>query len=532
MSSLYQKIVKELITKSYKNRNDFELHKKRLCGKYKVKPVMNSVLINAYRKLLKNKKIKRNLNFEKLTIARATRTISGVTPVTVLTKPYQCPGKCIYCPHETNMPVSYLSNEPAAQRAKGLKFNPYQQVQYRIKALEANGHTVDKIELLVLGGSWNTYSRRYQNWFIMKCFQATNDYPQNREEEETNLEKELKRNEKTKYRIIGETLETRPDLLNEKEIIAMREQACTRIQLGVQHTDDHILKKIKRGHTQKEIIEATKLCKQVGIKIDYHLMPDLPYSNPHKDFKMFKKIFNDSNYQPDQIKIYPCVVTKEAKPLYKLFREKKYQPYTKQKLLNLLIKIKVKTIPYYVRINRLIRDIPSESILGGNKITNLRQIIHRELEKKNLHCKCIRCREIKNQEVKLKDARLFIEKYPASDGMEYFISYENKDKTKLYAFLRLRFNYEPENNFMEELENCSIIREIHAYGKLVPHNKKTKSKSSAQHLGFGKKLMLEAEKLSKKLGYHKIAVISGIGVREYYRKLGYRLDGTYMIKKI
>ena len=545
MNSLYQKIVQELIKKSHKNRNDFELTKKRLCGKNKIKPVKNSVLINAYQKLLKNNKIKRNLNFEKLTIARATRTISGVTPVTVLTKPYQCPGTCIYCPHETNMPVSYLSNEPAAQRAKGLNFNPYKQVQYRIKALETNGHIVDKIELLVLGGSWNAYARNYQNNFIARCFQGANDYgnkrtkklkiyptkPWRSRDKKTSLEKELKRNEKTKYRIIGETLETRPDLLNQKEIIAMREQACTRIQLGVQHTSDQILKKVKRGHGQKEIIEATKLCKQTGIKVDYHLMPDLPFSTPAKDLQMFKKVFSDSNYQPDQIKIYPCVVTREAKPLYKLFKEKKYYPYTKKQLLNLLVKIKIQTIPYYVRINRLIRDIPKESIVGGNNITNLRQIIHKELEKKNLRCKCIRCREIKNQEIKLSDAKLFIQKYKASNGIEYFISYENKERTKLYAFLRLRFNNYADN-FIKELNNCSIVREIHAYGKLIPHHKKTTSPSSAQNLGFGKRLMAQAEKISIKRGYKKIAVISGIGVREYYRKLEYRLNGTYMVKKL
>lgn len=535
MNSLYQKIVKKLLQKTYKNRDGFELCKKRICGEFNIKPIMNPPLINAYKKLLKDKKIKRNLNFEKLTITRATRTISGVTPITVLTKPYKCPGKCIYCPHETAMPASYLSNEPAAQRAKGLNFNPYKQVQYRIKALEANGHVVDKIELLVLGGSWNAYTKKYQSWFIMKCFQAANDYPKNLEGKKTTLDRELKRNEKAKYRIIGETLETRPDLINEKEIIVMREQGCTRIQMGIQHTDDKILKKVKRGHTQKEIIKATKLCKQTGIKVDYHLMPDLPFSNPKKDFKMFKKIFTDQNYQPDQIKIYPCAITKEAKILYKMFKDKKHKPYTKQELLDLLIRIKSKTIPYYVRINRLIRDIPSESIIGGNKITNLRQIVQKELKKLNLKCKCIRCREIKHQQIELKQAKLFIEKYPASDGIEYFISYENKDRTKLYAFLRLRFNHEPENNFIEELQNCSIIREIHAYGKLIPHHKKKSGITeidSAQHLGFGKKLMKQAEKLSKKFKYNKIAVIAGIGVREYYRKLGYRLKGTYMIKKL
>lgn len=531
MMLLYQKIIKKLITLKFKNRDDFELQKKKLCGKFKIKTISNPLLLEAYRELLKNKKIKTSAELEKNLITRVTRTISGVTPITVLTKPYNCPGNCIYCPKENDMPVSYLSNEPAAQRAKSLKFDPYNQVQYRIKALEANGHGVDKIELLVLGGSWNAYTRKYQNWFIARCFEATNEYPKNNHKKKSILEKELKKNETAKYRIIGVTLETRPDLINEKELIAMRHQACTRIQFGVQHTDDEILKKVKRGHSQKNIIKATKLCKEIGLKVDYHLMPDLPFSNPKKDLKMFKTIFDNSDYRPDQIKIYPCVVTKEAKILYKMFKNREYVPYTKNELLDLLINVKAKLIPYYVRINRLIRDIPKESIVGGNDITNLRQNIEREMKLRHLKCKCIRCREIKDKEIVIKDAKLFIEKYKASNGTEFFISYENYERSKLYGFLRLRFNKNAKENMFSELKNCSIVREIHVYGKLVPHNKKAKA-NSTQHTGFGKKLMQEAERISRENKYKKIAVISGIGVREYYKKLGYKLEGEYMVKKL
>lgn len=531
MSVLYQNIIKKLITLKFKNRADFELQKKKLCGEYKIKTLSNPQLLEAYNELLKNKKTKKNDTLEKNLITRVTRTISGVTPITVLTKPYTCPGNCIYCPKEEDMPVSYLSNEPAAQRAKSLKFDPYNQVQFRIRALEANGHSVDKIELLVLGGSWNAYKRKYQNWFISRCFQAANEFPKNNHKKEFSLERQLKKNENAKYRIIGVTLETRPDLLNEKEIVAMRHQGCTRIQFGVQHTDDEILKKIKRGHLQKDTISATKLCKEVGLKVDYHLMPDLPFSNPKKDFKMFKDVFENPNYRPDQIKIYPCVVTKQAKILHKMFKNREYVPYTKNELLDLLVTVKTKLIPYYVRINRLIRDIPKESIVGGNDITNLRQNIEKEMRLLHKKCKCIRCREIKDREVKLKDAKLFIEKYNASSGTEFFISYENYERSNLYAFLRLRFNKTPKENIFPELKNCSIVREIHAYGKLVPHNTKA-LKSSTQHIGFGKKLMSEAEKISRQNGYKKIAVISGIGVREYYKKLGYKLEGEYMTKKI
>ncbi|MCK5613465.1 tRNA uridine(34) 5-carboxymethylaminomethyl modification radical SAM/GNAT enzyme Elp3, partial [Candidatus Pacearchaeota archaeon] len=295
---------------------------------------------------------------------------------------------------------------------------------------------------------------------------------------------------------------------------------------------DPILKLNKRGHNVKQTIEATKLLKQAGFKITYHLMPNLPGSTPAKDLKTFSEIFSKPDFQPDQLKIYPCVVTKGTL-LHRWYKLGKYKPYSDKQLKELLIKIK-QIIPPYVRIARLIRDIPAQSIIGGNIITNLRQLIAHEIVNTKLACKCIRCREARDKPASLKNIKLFIKKYKASEGTEYFLSFESKDKKTLYAFLRLRINDNLADNFIDELKGAAIIRELHTYGELVPIGQR---KKAAQHLGLGKKLMIEAENicdtlsLSKGDKIDKIAVISGIGVKQYYKKLGYKPGGTYMIKK-
>ncbi|HLD27832.1 MAG TPA: tRNA uridine(34) 5-carboxymethylaminomethyl modification radical SAM/GNAT enzyme Elp3 [Patescibacteria group bacterium] len=523
MGGKIKKIIIKLLQAAPQNPADFLRLKKKFCGELKIPPVANARLIEALNKLsakeLKQYNHKTIENLRQYLIKRMTRTMSGVTPITVLTKPFYCPGNCVYCPLEPGMPKSYLSNEPAAQRAKALNFDPARQVKFRVKALENNGHAVDKIELLVLGGSWSAYDKKYQTWFIKKCFDACNG------QASKNLAIAQKKNETAKYKIIGLTLETRPDLIDEAEIKNLRELGCTRVQLGVQHLDDDILKYVRRGHTQTEVIKATKLLKSAGFKIDYHLMPDLPGSTPAKDLKMFKTLFSSADYQPDQLKIYPTVVNKYA-PLYQWHKSGKYKPYSEKQLLNLLLKIK-QIIPYYVRVNRLIRDIPKESIVAGNQITNLRQFLQTKLKEKGLRCRCMRCRETR-ADVQVKRAKLFIEKYRASEALEYFVSFESPKRDKLYSFLRFRVNDNPDS-FIPELKNASLVRELHTYGQLVPVKAK---KPRVQHAGLGKRLMKIAEELALKHGLKKIAVISGLGVRGYYRKLGYRLQGTYMVKYI
>ncbi|MCX6739803.1 MAG: tRNA uridine(34) 5-carboxymethylaminomethyl modification radical SAM/GNAT enzyme Elp3 [Candidatus Parcubacteria bacterium] len=517
------KIHQNIITKLTKARiaNQQELNfliKKLSCG-FSIATPSRINILKSYHNLLKKGKIKANLKLESLLKKREIRTLSGVAPIAVLTKPFPCPGKCVWCPSEKNMPKSYLSNEPAVMRAILNKFDPFKQVQMRLRALKMTGHDTDKCELIVMGGTWSYLPAKYQTWFIKRCFDGFNA------KQAKNLAQAQKWNETAKYRVIGLTLETRPDYIDVAEIKRMRELGATRVELGVQSIDDKILKLGHRGHLVKQTIEATKLLKDAGFKISYHMMPNLPDATPAKDLAMFKKLFSNQDFQPDMLKIYPCVVTKNSQ-LYSWFKKGKFKAYTDKQLIDLLIKIK-KNIPPYVRISRLIRDIPDVSIVSGNKISNLRQII---FNRAGNICRCIRCREARNQVVSQKLVKLKVIKYRASDGWEYFLSYESKDAKTLFALLRLRIPQKIDLtliNEIPELKDSAIIREVHTYGKLIPLTGKQRS---VQHLGFGKRLMTEAEKIVKKHHLSRIAVISGIGVREYYKKLGYKLLGSYMIK--
>lgn len=520
MENKFNKIILGLIKAKIKTRPQLIDVKRKLSNSLFMPSPLNSDLINAYRRLLKKNIIKEDKTLEQLLRKREIRTLSGVAVVTVLTKPYPCPGQCIYCPNEVGMPKSYLSNEPAAARAKGSKFDPYVQVKIRLDALKTNGHKTDKVELIVLGGTWSFYQKNYQDWFLKRCFDALNG------KTAKNLALAQKYNETAKHRCVGLTLETRPDFITETEVKRLRELGCTRVELGVQTIYDPILKLNQRGQTVNQTIKATQLLKMAGFKIMYHMMPNLPGSNLKKDLQMFKDLFSKPEFQPDLLKIYPCVVTKNS-VLYRWYKQGKFKPYTDAQLKKLLIEIKA-NIPYYVRITRLIRDIPAESIVAGNLITNLRQIIDTELKKNNILCKCIRCREAGHQISKSDKPKLFIQKYQASQGQEYFISFDSKNRNILFAFARLRINHEIENNFITELKGAAIIRELHTFGELVPLGQSGK----VQHSGLGKKLLLVAEKIARKNKIKKIAIISGIGVRQYYKKLGYKLVGTYLIKNL
>lgn len=548
---MLENIVKEIIKRNPQTEGDFLRLKRELFSKSKIRQVSNSELLKLYNRLIKNKS-KKSDKIREILKKRKVRTLSGVAPIAVLTKAHGCPGKCVYCPTEKNMPKSYLSNEPAVMRAVMCSFDPFEQVITRIKALEANGHDATKIELIVMGGTWSTFSKKYQYWYIRELFRAANIYGKKNNlnhlgkkyshlklsELKQQLFKEQKINEGGKYRIVGLTLETRPDYVDDDEVVRFREMGCTRVEIGVQAIDDMVLKLTKRGHGVDDIVRATKLLKKAGFKICYHIMPNLPGSTLSKDFAMFKKIFYDKRFVPDQIKIYPCVVVKGAE-LYDWWVDKKYKPYTDKQLENLLIKVK-KIIPYYIRIVRLIRDIPTVSIEAGNKMSNLRQVLHRRLKEEGVSCKCIRCREARGRVADKKNIDMFIEKYNTLDGDEYFLSIESKNRSVLYAFLRLRIpvfsgvldNEENRHLFkrLPELKESAIIREVHTYGKLVSVD--SKNEGGVQHRGFGKKLIDEAEKIAVKNNLKKISVISGVGVRGYYRKLGYKLDKTYMVKKI
>ncbi len=490
--------------------------KRKIVKKLKVSCPTNIVLLKIYHEMVKKKKARKSAVIESLLRTRPIRSLSGIVNISVLTKPYPCPGKCLYCPQEKGIPKSYLSGEPAVERAKRLNYDPYLQVKKRIEMLGSEGHPTDKIELRVIGGTWSYYPKKYQNWFIKKSFDACNL------KIGKNLKDSQKLNEKAKHRIVGLSIETRPDFINPPEIRHLRNLGATMVELGVQSLYDDILKLNLRGHKVKETILATHLLKDAGFKILYQMMPNLPGSNLERDEKMFRKLFSNPDFQPDLLKIYPCALLKKA-PLYKWWKAGKYKPYTEKQLINLLRSIK-KEIPYYVRIQRISRDIPSQSIIvGPAKISNLRQILMKGMRKEGWQCKCIRCREIREKYNPKEKIYLFRENYNASNGREIFLTFENKNRTKLYSLLRLRIIP----------ENSAIIREIHTYGQLQPIGRGRTSTTSPQHKGFGRKLIKEAEKIVKKeWGLNKIAVISGIGARDYFRQMDYKLKDTYMVKLI
>lgn len=498
-------IIKKLVEIKAKGPDDLAWTKRKIGG---IHP-SNINLLKAYHNLVKKKSIKKNDEIERLLRTRPVRSLSGVVNVSVLTKPYKCPGKCIFCPSEKNIPKSYLSGEPAVERAKRLKFNPYIQVKKRIEVLEMSGHPTDKIDIRVIGGTWSYYDTKYKTWFIKRCFDACNNTTSK------NIEIAKKKNETAKHRIVGMSFETRPDYINEKEVEEMRRLGATKIELGIQSTHNDILRKSKRGHDIEQSIKATKLLKDAGFKVAYQMMLNLPSSTPSKDIKMFKELFTNENFQPDYIKIYPCALVKEAS-LYKLYLKKKYKPYSEKTLIKTIKEIK-KIIPKYVRIERIIRDIPATLIVeGGAKISNLRQVIEFDMKKENWQCQCIRCREIKDTNTKEK-LYLFKKEYNASQGKEIFLSFEDKKRKHIYSLLRLR------------ITNQAIIRELHTYGQALSINEK---KDLTQHKGLGKKLIEEAEKITKKHKINKISVISGVGVRGYYKKLGYKLKDDYMVKSL
>lgn len=532
------KIIKELIKENLKNEKDLNYFKRKISKKYNLPFLSNVELLKAYHNLLKNKRIKKSEKIEKLLKIRPVRSLSGIVNVSVLTKPYFCPGKCLYCPKEKGFPKSYLSGEPAAQRAKDLNFDPYLQVKKRLEMLRLAGHDTDKVELRIVGGTWSYYPKNYQIWFITKCFDACNENSKFKirksklKSKIQNLKKSQKQNEKAKHRIVGLSIETRPDFINKKEIVWLRELGVTMVELGIQSIYDNVLQLNQRGHLVKNTILATKLLKDAGFKVLYQMMPNLLGSDLKKDEKMFEELFKNPDFRPDYLKVYPCAVLKEA-PLYQLWKKRYYKPYTKEELIELLTKIK-KKIPYYVRIQRIIRDISSQKILeGGVKISNLRQILLEKMKKENWRCKCIRCREVKENYSPKEKIYLFRDDYEASEGKEIFLSFENKKRTKLYSLLRLRIPsslLNKEKHFLPFLENTALIREVRTFGELVPLSVK---KIAPQHKGLGKKLIKEAEKIVKKeFHLNKIAVISAVGARDYFRKLNYRLRNTYMIKHL
>jgi len=547
-------LIKQLIKTDIKNQRVLNKVKRKISKDFKISFSSNVELLKTYHKLIKNKRIKPYPEVENLLKTRPVRSLSGIVNISVLTRPMACPGQCIFCPIENGFPKSYLAGEPAADRAKALNFDPYLQVQTRLKMLEDQGHPTDKIELRIVGGTWSVYPKKYQTWFVRRCFQAANEQSskckiQNADlfilktavhqiDRKLSLMQLQKQNERAKNRIVGLSIETRSDFITPQEILRLRKLGVTLVEMGIQTVFNDIHKKCQTNLTAEKIAQATKLLKDAGFKILYQVMPNLPGSNIKRDLKMFEVLFNDERFKPDWLKIYPCLVCKNTK-LHKWWKKGIYKPYSEKQLIPLLIEIK-KTLPYWTRLTRLFRDIPAQKIMAGCKTSNIREIIQLEMNKQNLKCHCIRCREIREKYDFKEKPHLFRQDYSASIGKEIFLTFENKKRTKLFSLLRLRIPFNSNESdsrwFIPVLQGTAIIREIQTFGPQLPISKNVQSPAlniSAQHKGLGKKLIKQAEKITKKeFGLSKLAVISGIGARPYYKKLGYKLKNSYMIKNL
>lgn len=448
---------------------------------------------------------------------KPTRSQAGVTVVTVLTKPYPCPGKCIFCPTDMRMPKSYLHDEPGAMRAERHAFDPYEQTRARIEALENIGHPADKIELLILGGTWSSYRRDYQEWFVRRCLDAMNGV------DSATLVEAQELNARGKRRNVGLVVETRPDHVDEDELRWFRYLGVTKVQIGIQSLNDRVLELNKRGETVEDMRNAVRLLRLAGFKIHVHWMPNLLGATPESDIEDFSRLWSDLALRPDELKIYPCMLLQNAE-LYEYWQRGEYQPYTDEQITEVLVACKAQ-VPPYVRINRIIRDIPTTNVVAGITKANLRQIAQQRMKERGLACQCIRCREIRRETVARDELSLRVETYETDATQEHFLSFEREDG-RIAGFLRLSLPRRDQEHPFAALEGHAMIREVHVYGPAVPIGED--SQGEAQHVGLGTQLVEKAKDMSRAAGYEKIAVISAIGTRGYYQRHGFELDGLYM----
>jgi elongator complex protein 3 len=456
---------------------------------------------------------------------KLSRTISGVTPVAVMTQPMGCPGKCIYCPTYTTTPQSYTPESPAVLRAINCEYDARKQVELRLRILTKMEHPTDKVELIIMGGTFLASPVDYQYEFIKDCFDALNGT------QSGSLEEAQRYNENARHRCVGLCIETRPDWCRQEDIDRMLEFGATRVELGVQTLDDQIYELVGRGHKVKDVVDATRLLKEHGLKVHYHWMPGLPGSNMEHDLELSKMMFNDNRFKPDGLKLYPTMVVAGTE-LERWQQEGRYQPYDNDEMVALIADIKA-IVPKYVRISRVLRDIPAKFIVGGLK-DSLRDIVKQKMLGQGIRCKCIRCREYGHR---LKDGwqigepRLTRLDYEASEGQEVSLSFEDEMET-LFGLLRLRVQEKQLPALKCSSGRLALVRELHVYGPEVAIG--GRNIAAAQHKGLGRLLLMEAERIAcEEFGAQLIAVLSGVGAREYYRSdLGYELEAGYMVKKL
>lgn len=548
------------------NEKKFNALMLELRRKYKMVPKKNELLY-MYRKLLSSQKIVKNEILEEFLVTRKMRSNSGVIVVSVIMPPdtFSCSYNCSYCPNDPRYSRSYYHGEPTVMRGKRHGFKAFEQFRERVHSYIMNGHDVDKIECIILGGTFSCYQPKVAEEFITGLFYAANtafDDPTNLREMKSIAEEQLI-NESTHCRIIGVTIETRPDKISKYELRRFRKYGVTRIQMGVQHTDDEILEKNNRECSTAQVVQALKLCKDECFKVDIHLMPDLPYSSPEKDEIMFHRVLNDPDLQADQWKIYPTCVL-EFTEIKKWYDAGTYVPYAEtnyEEFLRILTNV-IKSIPPWIRVNRVQRDFPSTYIEGGNKVANLRQVLDDKLAEASASTQEIRTMEVRHNLENIHNARLVRCDYDAQDGTEVFLSFKSCTCTKngsyckayekyklkkyvyellglptpyfygcgkedvIYGFLRLRLSNNAGTTTFSELQHKGLIRELHVYGNVLPvYSKDSNQQLKSQHYGFGKQLVAAAETIVKYSGsfFDGMAVISGVGVRNYYRKLGYEI---------
>ncbi|MEM7825806.1 MAG: tRNA uridine(34) 5-carboxymethylaminomethyl modification radical SAM/GNAT enzyme Elp3 [Candidatus Aenigmatarchaeota archaeon] len=490
---------------------------KRICKKYGVKKIPTSVQILQVCNKEEREKLK------DLLVMKPGRTVSGVSVITVVPKPSSCPGKCIYCPRGENAPQSYVGLEPAIQRAIQNNYDPFFQVNYRIRQYFLMGHEIDKVELIIIGGTFLSLEKKYQEWFVKRLFDALN------KREAKSLEEAIRLNEKGKIRCSGLTIETRPDFCFEEHINQMLKLATTRVEVGVQSIYPEVLKKTNRIHSIKDVIKATQLAKDSCLKCTWHIMPGL-FTSFEEDLNQFKRIFENPDFRPDSLKIYPTLVIKGTK-LYEIWKKNEYKPLEEEEAVELIAKA-LEYVPKYCRIIRVQRDIPASHIVAGVRKSNLRELVEKRAEELGISIKEIRYREVGHKikrgvKVDFDRIRLCRFDYEASKGKEVFLSFEDVKNDVLIAFLRLRIPFKP---FRKEInEKTALIRELHVYGPLVPVG--MFKENAFQHKGFGKRLLEEAEKIAKEeFDKNKIVIISGAGVKRYYYNFGYKPEGAYVSK--
>jgi elongator complex protein 3 len=503
-------------------------------------PLHKSALVAAYQQLVESGEWEPDEVLLAAIRLKPVRTLSGVTTVTVLTKPYPCPGKCIFCPDDMRMPKSYLPDEPGAMRALEHDFDPYTQVQSRLQALTAVGHPTDKIELLILGGTFSSYQRDYQAWFVLRCFDGMNKGVHHRSHKDRmeTLEKGSvdsvvrllheahSLNEAAPHRNVGLVVETRPDEITPDELAWFRLLGVTKVQMGVQSLDDPILDLNQRGHTVAEAHRAVALLRAAGFKIVLHWMPNLLGATPESDRSDFPRLWE--GLCPDEIKIYPTQLLENA-PLYEIWKRGAYQPYTTNELVQLIADVKP-SIPRYCRVNRIIRDIPSTHVVSGNKRTSLRQDVQVEMTRRRTHCDCLRCREVRGGKVKPAALHLDDLVYHPDGAEEHFLSFVTPED-QIAGFLRLSIpGADSPATGLADLAGAAIIREVHVYGQSLAVG--TEQSGAAQHTGLGTRLLAEADSLARTKGYRRMVVIAAVGTRQYYLERGFERGGLYLVKRL